>query len=99
MANTTTETRITAPRYQPSWIDRLTDWVKGLPMRACVFYVGVGFVLILIQMLFLWLEGGPRFALLLPVIVFNALMIPYSLALIHLLDNQAVTALDSMTRT
>jgi len=33
------------------------------------------------------------------VIIYNALAVPYSLALIHLLDNQAVTALNSMRPT
>jgi hypothetical protein len=82
--------------YKPSWIDRFTDWVGKLPMREWVFYVGIGLGLILIQVLFLWLDGGLGVAeVLLPVIVFNALLIPFVLALIHLLDDQAVTALNS----
>jgi hypothetical protein len=68
-------------------------------MRRWVFYAGLGLVLVLIQMLLLWLDGGLQFDTLLPPIVFNALMIPYSLALIHLLDNQAVTALNAMRPT
>ncbi|NIM93760.1 MAG: hypothetical protein GTO18_08630, partial [Anaerolineales bacterium] len=55
---------------------------------------------ILIQVLFLWLDGGLAVAgVLLPVIIFNGLVIPFLLALIHLLDNQAVTALNSMRPT
>jgi hypothetical protein len=96
MVDTTTKIKIEARPYQPSWIDRFTLWVEKLPMREWLFYVGVGLVLILIQMLFLWLDGGLQFAALLPAVVFNALMIPYSLGLIHLLDNQGVTALNSM---
>ena len=99
MANTTTEIRTEARPYEPSWIDRFTNWVDKLPMRQWVFYVGLGLVLILIQMLFLWLDGGLQFDALLPVIVFNSLAIPYGLALIHLLDNQAVAALNSMRPT
>ena len=99
MADTTTETRIQARRYEPSWIDRFTAWVEELPVPEWVFYVGLGLVLILIQMLFLWLEGGLQSDALLPVIVFNSLAVPYGLALIHLLDNQAVTALNSMRST
>jgi hypothetical protein len=86
--------------YKPSWIDRFTNWVEKLPVRGWVFYVGLGFALILCQMLFLWLDGGLSVAeVLLPVIIFNALLIPLGLALMHLLDNQAVTALDSMRPT
>jgi hypothetical protein len=47
-------------------------------------------------MLFLWLDGGLHLDVLLPVIVFNGLVVPYLIALIHLLDNQAATALQSM---
>jgi hypothetical protein len=99
MADTTTETRTKARPYKPSWIDRFTNWVGRLPVRQWVFYAGLGLVLIGIQMLFLWLDGGLQFDALLPVILFNALAIPYSLALIHLLDNQALTALNSMRPT
>jgi len=50
-------------------------------------------------MLFLWLDGGLQAEVLLPVIIFNGLATPFLLALIHLLDNQAVTALNSMRPT
>lgn len=83
--------------YKPSWVDRFTDWVEKLPIPGWVFYVGLGLGLILIQALFLWLDGGLGAAeVLLPIIIFNGLSIPFLLALMHLLDDQAVTALDSM---
>lgn len=83
--------------YKPSWVDRFTNWVEKLPMPGWVFYVGLGLGLILIQVLFLWLDGGLAEAeVLLPVIIYNALLFPFGLALIHLLDDQAVAALDSM---
>ncbi len=85
--------------YRPSSIDRFTNWVDTLSMRAWIFYVVIGFAVILIQMLALWVVGGLQAEELLPVISFNGLAIPYLLALIHLLDNQAVTALDSMRPT
>jgi len=99
MPDTTTEMGIEARPYRPSWVDRFNNWVEKLPMREWVFYVGLGLGLICIQMLFLWLDGGLQYDALLPVIVFNALAIPYGLALVHLLDNQAVTALHSMRPT
>jgi hypothetical protein len=83
--------------YKPSWIDRFTDWVEQLPVRGWVFYVGLGLTMILFQVLFLWLDGGLAQAeVLLPVMIFNAFLIAFGLALIHLLDNQAVAALESM---
>ena len=86
-----------APPYKPSWVDRLSDWVNKLPIPAWVFYVGLGLGLLLIQLLFLWIEGGSFEAgVLLPVIIFNAVLSPFALALIYILDDQAVTALDSM---
>jgi len=98
MANTTTANCKERP-YGPSWIDRFTNWVEKLPIRGWVFYVGLGFVLVLCQMLFLWLDGGLQAEVLLPVIIFNGLATPFLLALIHLLDNQAVTSLNSMRPT
>lgn len=99
MANTTTENRYERP-YKPSWIDRFTDWVEKLPVRGWVCYVGFGLGLILVQGLFLWLDGGLNVAEeLLPVIIFNGLLTPFVLALIHHLDLQAVTALKTMRPT
>lgn len=83
-------------RYKASWIDLFINWVEKLPVRAWIFHVGLGLILILIQMLFLWLDGGLYAEELLPVIVFNGLAVPYLICLIHLLDRQAVTALNSM---
>jgi hypothetical protein len=82
--------------YQPSWIDRFNDWVENLPVRAWIFYGAFGVVLILIQILFLWLDGGLVAQEILPIIVFNGLATPFLLALIHLFDRQAVTALNAM---
>ena len=82
--------------YPPSWIDRFTDWVERLPIPGWAFYAGLGLGLILIQVLFLWLDRGLAAAeVLLPLIIFNALF-PYLLGLMHFLDRQAITALDSM---
>jgi hypothetical protein len=96
MANTTTEIMIETQPYKPSWIDRFNNWVEKLPVSVWIFYIIFGIVLILVQMLFLWLDGGLYAVELLPVIIFNSLATPFLLAVIHLLDNQAVTALRSM---
>jgi uncharacterized protein with PQ loop repeat len=82
--------------YKPSWIDRFTNWIAKLPISEWVFYAGLGLVLIFIQIIFLWVNGGLQAEVLLPVILFNGLAIPYLLVLIHYLDHQGVTALNAM---
>lgn len=82
--------------YQPSWIDRFGRWVEALPMRVWLFHAVAGIGLIVVQILFLWLDGGLDAGELLPIIIFNGLAIPFLLALIQLLDNQAVIALNTM---
>lgn len=95
MANTTTEAGKYRP-YKPSWIDRFNNWVKKLTIRAWIFFTVFGLGLIGIQILFLWLDDGLQEVELIPVIIFNGLFTPFLLALIYLLDNQAVTALNSL---
>ena len=82
--------------FKPSWIDRFNDWVEKLPLRPWIFYLVLGIVLIVVQILFLWLDSGLYAEELLPVVIFNALAVPYLLALIQLLDRQAVVALKVM---
>lgn len=82
--------------FKPSWIDRFTDWVGRLPVRPWIFYMALGIGLVLVQIVFLWLDGGSLRSELLPVIVFNGLAVPYLLVLIWILDNQALTALERM---
>jgi hypothetical protein len=86
--------------YKPSWIDRFTDWVGQIPVRAWVLYGGLGLGLILIQVLILWVDGGlAKAEVLLPVIIYNAFLIAFGLALVHLLDHQAISALHAMRPT
>lgn len=98
MANMTTANGKERP-YRPSWIDLCNDWVEKLPIPAWFFYADLGLVLVLCQMLFLWLEGGLQAEELLPIIIYNGLLTPFALALIHILDRQAVTALNAMRPT
>lgn len=82
--------------FRPSWIDRLNDWVDQLPLRPWIVYVVSGVALILVQILFLWLDSGSLVNELLPVIFFNGLAVPYLLAMIWLLDNVAINSLEGM---
>lgn len=83
-------------KYTPSWIDRLTHWVDELPLKTWTFYLIAGIALIVIQVLFLWVDGGLDASELLPIIIFNGLSIAYLLALIHWYDNLAVASLRTM---
>lgn len=78
---------------KPNWIDRGLDWVKRPPILVWTFFVAAGSVLVLVQALVLWREGGLQDLGLLPVIIFNSFFIPFLLVLIYVLDRQAVTAL------
>ncbi|MEJ2707485.1 MAG: hypothetical protein P8074_07715 [Anaerolineales bacterium] len=82
--------------FKLSWIDRFNNWVKKLPVHARIFFIVFGFVLIVVQILFIWLEGGLQDLELLPVIIFNGLFTSFLLALIQFLDNQALVALSAM---
>ena len=84
------------PPYKPSWIDRLNRWIANLPINLWLFHFLLGLVLILVQLIFLWVDGGLHATEILPVIVFNSLAVPFLLLLIFLLDQQAVSALDLM---
>ena len=82
--------------FEPSWIDRITDWVERLSIHAWVFYAVLGIGLILVQMLFLWLDRDLPAGEILPIVIFNAFAVPYLLALLQHLDKQAMTSLDTM---
>lgn len=82
--------------FKPSWIDGLDEWLGGLPVQPEVSYVVLGLALVMVQWFFLLLERGTSANELVPVIVFNGLAVPYLLALIRLLDKQALRSLTGM---
>jgi hypothetical protein len=85
--------------FEPSWIDRFNNWIGKLPIRSLIFYASFGLVLIVIQILVFWLEGGLENVELMPVIIFNGLFTPFLLGLINFLDQQAVTSLNIIKPT
>ena len=87
-----TETR----PYKPSWIDRFNHWIEKLPVSVWLFHAVFGIMLILVQLLFLWLDRGFQAIEIMPVIIFNGLATPFLLALVSHLDIQSVTAVNSM---
>ena len=82
--------------YNPSWIDRLNRWIASLPINLWLFHLLLALLLILIQVLFLWLDAGLHAREILPVIVFNSLAVPFLLVLLYILDQQSVSALEAM---
>jgi hypothetical protein len=85
----------TEQAYRPSWIDHFNNWVQKLPVRSLLFFVVAGFMLVVVQVLFLALDGGLQTTLL-PIIIFNGFFVPFLMGLIYLLDRQAVAALDAL---
>lgn len=61
-----------------------------------ILYSLFALALILLQLLLLWMEGGLLDPALVPLIVFNGLLTPFTFALIRFLDVQAGRALESM---
>jgi len=82
--------------FRPSSIDGLNRWVGRLTIPAWITFVVFGFVLVGVQLLFLWPEAGLEETELLPVVIYNGLFTSYLLALIYLLDNRAVSSLSGM---
>jgi hypothetical protein len=79
--------------FRPSWVDRLTDWIDGLPVPQWVFYLVVYVLGALLLHLASWLEGSQRFGRPQLESFLDALFLPYILALIHYLDRAASRAL------
>ncbi len=79
--------------YSPSWIDRLTSWVRRLPVPVWAFYLALWIALLLLALISMW-AGGKR-----PTRVeylfysLAAFSIAYLPALIHYLDQSAGAAL------
>jgi hypothetical protein len=79
--------------YPPSWVDRLTDWVEGLPGPAALYYLLAAAVLTLAVAGNQWISGVP-FPTVRPFYIFFGALVPYIIGLIHLLDQRAAAALD-----
>ena len=83
--------RVAVP-YQPSWVDRLTAWVDRLPGPAPFYYLATALALIFAVAASQWASGVP-FPSVRPFYIFFGALVPYTLALIHVLDDMAAAAL------
>lgn len=92
---------VDSPPYQPSWIDRLTDWVRGLLVPSWAFYLAVGLGLSLVYVvLFLfspgWANGTLDLSAVLLYSLMNGMTCVYMVGLMHHLDNAAEAALSRL---
>ena len=94
--------------YAPSWVDRVTDWVRGLPLHYPVVYLIPVVVLFLATTAIKWMDGSYQTAYaagnvnglykfgsfyFYPFHIVPELVTFYALALIHYLDDVAKSAL------
>jgi hypothetical protein len=82
--------------YTPSWADRLTAWIALRPGPSWLYYLGIGFVLFMVQSVVVWIEGAiPIGTFLLPHGYLAGAM-AFLLALLYYLDEWTGSALATM---
>jgi hypothetical protein len=86
------ETSRTLP-YAPSWIDRLTDWVRARPLPPWLTYLLLGVALALIEMAIKWSDGTYPVGTIDYYHLAVAATGPTILTLLHYLDDWAADAL------
>lgn len=91
MENQTKDEGVSRP-YAPSWLDRFNDALNRLPGPSWPYYLGIGSVLVLLQIGVLWIEGAYSAGGFLANHAFIAGLIPFLLALSLFLDNRAAAA-------
>lgn len=83
-------------RFVPSWIDRLGAWVDRWPGSAWLYYLGLWLALFLIQSVVLWMEGAAPPGSFLVVHAYHAGAVALLLFVIHVLDEAAGKALQTL---
>lgn len=79
--------------YPPSWIDRVTDWVRRLPIPAWLFYLGVALVLVLTRTIVAWNDGSYPVGTFFPFHILDPSNSVYLVFVLHYLDDRAGAAL------
>lgn len=80
--------------YAPSWVDHVTDWVRGLPFPAWVFYGGIAIALAAMEVTSKWIDGTYPFGQINPLHISFVLIGIYLLGALHYLDDTAAKALE-----
>jgi hypothetical protein len=82
--------------YSPSWVDRFSGWVKGLPWPSWATYLAIGIFLLFVQALIVWVEGALQLGSIDIAQVYLAAAVAFMLALIPFLDNRAGLAFQAI---
>lgn len=87
-----------APPYPPSWVDKLTDWVRRMPVPAPAFYLALGLGLSLAHLALVllsvdWASGTLALGTVVLYSFLNGMTPAYLLGLVHYLDNSAAAAM------
>jgi len=85
--------------YAPSFVDRITDWVRRLPIPSWLFYLGLSLALVLLYSGAKWIVGSYPVGTFFPFHVLGVLTSVYAIALLHYLDHEAQNALDDFRAT
>lgn len=87
-----TETDSTRP-YTPSFVDRITDWVRHLPVPSWLFYATLALAILMVSASLKWLDGSLPFGTVSWLLFLACYTFPYALAMLHYVDNSASDAL------
>ena len=79
--------------YAASFVDRITDWVRRLPVPSWLFYVALGLALLFLNAAVKWLDGSNAVGDVSWQMILSAGTFPYALGMLHYLDNSAQEAL------
>ncbi len=79
--------------YAPSWLDRLTDAVRRIPVPFPLVYLVLGILLALVRTAIGWADGSYPFGTFFGIHVLDGLNPVYFLFAIHFIDNTAARAI------
>jgi hypothetical protein len=86
-------------RYSPSWFDRFSAWLEGLPGPYPLYYIGLGIGILLILYGSSGFEGNDSGPITNPMRAYIAIIIPYIFGLAHVLDHTAGNAVEKLKQS
>ncbi len=95
LVHQTLEEHLPAVPYPPSWVDRFTDWVRGLRLPGWLVYFTLGLPVFAAFTAIKWYDRTYPVGTYFPLHALPVFTGVYYLALIHYLDDMAANALDS----